>query len=67
MTKLKRNDPCSCGSAMKHKKCCLKREKHSFLSFFANMLSAFADSQEKSRKTLDENRRPGSSKFFGPK
>ena len=24
----KKNDPCSCGSGVKYKKCCLKREKH---------------------------------------
>jgi len=35
MSKLGRNDPCSCGSGKKFKKCCLDKPDQEWLEWFA--------------------------------
>ena len=66
MSKIKRNDPCSCGSGKKYKNCCSNKNKNkaSFFPLFDKLYDFFLKGDQEFKETSELNRRPGSSILF---
>ena len=65
MTKIGRNDPCSCGSGKKYKKCCMGNEMPAGLKYNTDLVSGFAEMSKELMRMLVELHSKHEAEFTG--